>query len=332
MTPRLKPIDEQVIVVTGGSSGIGLATALAAAARGATLVLAARTAEGLAAAERQVEAVGGRVVTISADVGSRCDVQRIAGEALGRFGRIDTWVNNAGRSIFGALRSVDDADHRRLFETNFWGTVYGSLVAVDSLKDSGGALINLGSVASEVALPMQGMYSASKHAVRGFTDALRVEVQHAGFPISITLIKPAAINTPFVEHSKNVTDHEFHLPPPVYAPEEVAQAILHAATNPIREINVGGAGRILEVLREVWPTASDWTGRNYLIPQQVGQPRPRFSLRPSNQTGNVTGRHPGHVMKTSLYTRAVLHPLVTAGIVAAVGAVTAHLLNRTGRT
>jgi short-subunit dehydrogenase len=330
-TPDLRTVAAQVMVVTGGSSGIGLATALAAARRGATLVLAARKAAGLLDAQKQVESVGGNVLTVPTDVGCRSDVERLAAKAIERFGRIDTWINNAGRSIFGALKDVDDTDHRSLFETNFWGTVYGSLVAVKCLRDDGGALINLGSVASEVALPLQGMYSASKHAVRGFTDALRVEVQDAGWPISITLIKPAGINTPFVEHSLNVSGHEFQLPPPVYSADEVANAILHAAEYPVREINIGGGGRMLEVLRHVWPAASDWTARNYLIPQQVGEPRPQMSVEPSNRMGRVAGQYPGHVMKSSLYTRAMLHPLLTAGIALSLGVATAAVLNRSGR-
>ena len=125
--------------------------------------------------------------------------------------------------------SSSEANAWRLFEINFWGTVYGSLIAAEHLKRRGGALINVGSVASDLALPIQGMYSASKHAVRGFTDALRMELEEAGAPVSVTLIKPTSINTPLPQHARNDTDREPKLPPPVYEPEEVAMAILHAA-------------------------------------------------------------------------------------------------------
>jgi short-subunit dehydrogenase len=117
-------------------------------------------------------------VVVAADVADRDALEDVARLAVERFGRIDTWVNNAGVSIYGRLDEVSDEDNRRLFETNFWGTVYGSLVALPYLRRQGGALINVGSEVSDAVIPLQGMYSASKHAVKGFTDALRVEIEH----------------------------------------------------------------------------------------------------------------------------------------------------------
>ena len=113
---------------------------------------------------------------------------------------------------------VATEDLRRLFETNFWGVVYGSRIAVDNLRERGGALINLGSETSDAAVPLQGIYSASKHAVKGFTDAMRMEVEADKLPISITLIKPTAIHTPLPENAKNYLSYEPRLPPPLYAP------------------------------------------------------------------------------------------------------------------
>src|SRR5690606_6572309 len=128
---------------------------------------------------------------------------------IARFGRIDTWINNAGISIFGRLEEVTEEDSRRLFDTNFWGVVHGSLAALPYLRKNGGALINVGSEVSDAVVPYQGMYSASKHAVKGFTDALRVEVEEMDeAPISITLIQPSAVNTPFPMHAKNYMDKE----------------------------------------------------------------------------------------------------------------------------
>jgi len=326
---RLKPVEEQVIVITGGSSGIGLATGIEAARRGARVVLAARHEQPLLEARERLAAVGGEAITVIADVGRRADVQRIASTAIQHYGGFDTWVNNAGWSVFGALDCVDDADHRRLFETNFWGTVNGSLEALAHLGRTGGALINIGSVASEVALPLQGMYSASKHAVKGFTDALRIEAQDRGLAVSITLVKPSGIATPFVEHARNFTGREFQLPAPVYAPEEVANTILAAAERPIREITVGGGGRLLEVVRTLWPAASDWTARHYLIPQQLGDPPASVTRSGSPQNGaRVHGPHPGHVAQTSLYTRAKLHPGLTLAIATLAGVTGAILVNR----
>ena len=243
MSISLKPLQEQVIVITGASSGIGLATARAAAKKQAKLVLAARNQEALETIAQQIKNDGGQAVTVVADVGRREDVQKIADTALEHFGGFDTWVNNAGVSIYGRLAEVSDEDSHRLFDTNFWGVVYGSLVAAEHLRSRGGTIINLGSVLSDEAVPLQGMYSASKHAVKGFTDALRIELREDKAPVAITLIKPGSINTPYPQHAKNYTDRELTLPPPVYAPEEVANAILHAATHQKRDIYVGGSGK-----------------------------------------------------------------------------------------
>jgi NADP-dependent 3-hydroxy acid dehydrogenase YdfG len=156
MEPKLKALDEQVIVITGASSGIGLATAPTAAQAGAKLVLAARSGARLAEIADMINGEGGEAIHVVADVGREGDVHRIADAAIDRFGRIDTWVNDAGVAIYGRLDEVDDADSRRLFDTNFWGVVYGSLVAMPHLRRNGGALINLGSEVSDAREELHG--------------------------------------------------------------------------------------------------------------------------------------------------------------------------------
>ncbi|WP_263770403.1 SDR family NAD(P)-dependent oxidoreductase [Propionivibrio soli] len=184
MKTRLKPIAEQVVVITGASSGIGLTTARHAAALGARLVLVSRNAEALGALVQELRRNGHFATRVVADVARIDDVREIAEVARGAFGGIDTWVNNAGISVYGKLESIPLEDQRRLFDTNFWGVVHGSLVAASELRRRGGALINVGSEVSDVALPLQGMYSASKHAVKGFTepdvvaDAIIYAAQH----------------------------------------------------------------------------------------------------------------------------------------------------------
>jgi hypothetical protein len=162
MSAQLKPLAEQVIVITGASSGIGLATAQMAAKRGAKVVLAARSDHTLADIVRQIQAQGGAAFAVCADVTLREDLERIASQAVTTFGRIDTWVNNAGVAIYGKLEDVPEQDSRKLFDINFWGVVNGSLIALPYLKQSKGALVNLGSEVSEAVVPLQGMYSASK--------------------------------------------------------------------------------------------------------------------------------------------------------------------------
>jgi short-subunit dehydrogenase len=292
MALSLKPLDQQVIVITGASSGIGLATAELAAEQGARLVLAARSEEVLADIVAEINANGGEAIHVAADVCERQQVERIAQAALERFGRIDTWINDAGISIYGRLDQVSEADSRRLFETNFWGIVNGSLVALPHLRLHGGALINLGSEVSEAVIPLQGMYAASKHAVKGFTDALRVEIEELDkAPVSITLIQPTAVNTPYPQHAKNYMDQEPKLPTPQIDPYHVARAILHAATDATRDIKVGMMSKLNTTMENVLPALAQKMEAKQAHRQQYDEaPRnPDGALyRPSNG-GQVYG-------------------------------------------
>jgi short-subunit dehydrogenase len=327
MSLKLKPLREQVMVITGASSGIGLATAKAAAKNGAKVVLVARDEGALADIEREITEAGGEAMHVVADVSDRHQLERVAQATIDRFGGFDTWVNNAGTSIFGELEKVSDEDHRRLFDINFWGVVYGSLIAVKHLKErGGGSLINLGSVASDIGLPIQGMYGATKHAIKGFTDSLRIELENEGAPIAVTLIKPTSIDTPFPQHAKNYGAREPKLPAPVYPPSEVAHAILQAATRGHRDVFVGGAAPIWSALHSLLPSVSDWLSQGMAAQEFRDEParNPAGSLDRAGFGGRIRGEHPGYVHKTSLYTRAKLHPLMTASLVvagmAAVGA------------
>src|SRR4051812_19866333 len=151
MSLKLKPLNEQVIVITGASSGIGLATAESAAKQGAKVVLAARSGRTLDEIVSRITGAGGQAVSVEGDVADRAQVARVAQTAVERFGRIDTWVNDAGVAIYGRLDQVSEDDSRRLFDTNFWGVVNGSMAALPYLKRQGGALINVGSEVSEAA-------------------------------------------------------------------------------------------------------------------------------------------------------------------------------------
>ncbi len=318
MNIQLKKLADQVLVLTGATSGIGLVTARQAARRGARLVLAARSQEELRQLENEITSRGGQAVSVVADVGRQEEVQRIAATAQERFGGFDTWVNNAGVSLFGRLEEIDLADARRLFDTNFWGVVHGSLAALPELKKRGGALINLGSVVSDRAFPLQGMYSASKQAVKGFTDALRVELEEEGAPISVTLIKPTSIATPLPRHAKNYMAEEPTLPPPVYAPEIAAKAILHCAEHPEREVAVGGASKMMSVLSALAPRLMDFYQEIKSFQQQkTDQPargdRSRSLYRPSHDLAE-RGEFPRHIFETSAYTAARLNPLLTSAV------------------
>ena len=323
MAIRLKPIKDQVIVITGASSGIGLATALEAARRGARVVLASRDETDIKKAADQIVAEGGQATPVVADVGDQPSVEALAQQAIAAYGRIDTWVNNAGVSIYGRIEEVPLDDAQRLFETNYWGVVHGSLAALPHLKLQGGALINVGSELSETAIPLQGHYAASKHAVKGFTDTLRIELHEAGAPVAVTLIQPAAIDTPYPEHAMNYLGVEPKHVAPVYAPEIVADAILACAESPHRNLRVGGAAKMFTMIEKTVPSLGDRMKERVAFDGQKTDEAPRdddtlFAPRPGD--GRVRGNYPGRVMKRSFYTTAALNPVKTLlGAAALVG-------------
>lgn len=322
--PKLKKIEDQVIVITGASSGIGLSTARLAAERGARVVMAARNESALREAAGQINMNGGRATVVVADVANPDEVDRIAQTARTEFGGVDTWVNNAGVSIFGRLTEVPMEDKKKVFETNFWGVVNGCRTAVRELRNRGGAIINIGSIVSDRAIPLQGIYSASKHAVQGYTDALRMELEHDRVPISVTLVKPAAINTPYLENARNYMDQAPDFPPPVYAPEVVAEAILRCAEKRVREVTVGGGGRAMAVMGLVAPRATDLYMERAMFSQQqddTRSPDTRDSLWQSRSNAREHGPYDGHVMQSSGYTKAVLSDVWRAVPFLAAGAV-----------
>jgi short-subunit dehydrogenase len=237
----LKPIAHQIIVITGASSGMGLATARLASARGAKVLLAARDGAALERICSEIQKNGGFADFLAVDVGSEDAVKRLAETAIARFGGFDTWVNVAGVGLIGQLKDVSTDDHRRLFDTNYWGIVHGSLAAARHFRHVGtaGAIINVGSAASDIALPLSAAYSASKFAVKAFTNVLRIELMQEKLPVSICLIKPSAVDSKFTDHAKTLLGGATAMPPPRYAPSVVAKAILHAAQHRRREIAVG---------------------------------------------------------------------------------------------
>jgi NAD(P)-dependent dehydrogenase (short-subunit alcohol dehydrogenase family) len=329
-----------VIVITGASSGIGLATARMAAKRGARgIVLAARSDDALKQLESEINGTGrSQAVAVPCDVGHPDEVRRVVDVATERFGGFDTWINNAGVSVYGRLTEVTDEDHHRLFQTNFWGVVNGSKAAVEHLRSKGGALINVGSVLSERAVPIQGMYTASKHAVKGFTDALRMELEDEGAPVSVTLIKPAAINTPYTSHAKNYMEDFPNNPAPVYAPDLVAQTLLYAAEHPVRDLFVGGAAKLFQAGEKYMPRVTDKLMEKAVIPQfHSGKPRgERDALFQPSDDLRQEGDYEGHVRRTSTYTAAVTHPKTTAimvvGGLALLGAFAYSVLGNSERT
>ncbi|MCR0981942.1 SDR family oxidoreductase [Roseomonas populi] len=318
--PKLKPVSEQVIVITGASSGIGLATARMAAERGAALVLVARNEEALNALAEEIRAKGGRAEPVVADVADMAQVEAISARAIEAFGGFDTWCNNAGVAIYGELEDVPLEDQRRLFDTNYWGVVHGTLVAARHLKGKGGAIINTGSVLSERAMTLQGPYSAAKFAVKGVTEAFRTEFEAEGYPISVTLIKPGPIDTPYMEHARNhLGSPGLRNPPPAYHPRVVARAILHACETRTRDLYVGGGGFMMAMMGVHFPRLTDLIFEKIARPTQETEETGRMERRDNlyepkedlAETSSLSGPPP---RKTSFLLEAQMNPLGPAGL------------------
>lgn len=318
-----KPLSQQVIVLTGATSGHGLATARVAAERGAALMLAARNEEALRTLAEEINRRGGRAAYHVTDVGRREEVEALAAAAIETFGGFDTWINDAGTTIYGTLEQVPIEDQRRLFETNYWGVVYGSLAAARHLRRRGGAIINMASILSDRAVPLQGAYCASKHAVKAFSDSLRMELMHDRAPVQVTLIKPAGIDTPLEFHARNYMEGNPNVPPPPYSSHVVARAVLHACQHKMRQISPGGIGLLQIRASNMFPGLTDRVMARVMYRLQQS-----FTPRPPRGPDNLYG--PGQdlsensgfgtmVLPVSPLTEARLHPLLTLAALSLLG-------------
>jgi short-subunit dehydrogenase len=325
MAVRQKPVEGQVVVITGASSGIGLATAHLFAERGAKgLVLVARNEDALRKIADELSHGATRAIAVPADVSKREDLERVARTAIETFGGFDTWVNDAAVALYGNLTDIPLEDQRQLFDVNYWGVVNGSMIAADHLRQRGGTIINVGSVLSERAMILQTQYSASKHAVKAFTEGLRMELTNQGAPVSVTLIKPSSIDTPYVEHARNYLDRNNAVPPPAYDPHLVAKAIVFAAGHHRREITIGFGGWVIGAMGKVAPNlvdkAMEWTGYGSQTTDHPERPGMRDNLYRSREDGDMYSSLPGEPRKTSLLLEAQIHPFVTAAVLATVAA------------
>lgn len=332
MRMQLKPIAEQVVAVVGASSGIGRETAIRFAKKGAKVAVAARTQSGLNSLVEEIESLGGEAVAIPADVAVCEQVQAIADKTVERFGRLDTWVHAAATSVFAPFEQVTPTEFKRVIEVNLLGQVYGAMAALPHLRREGrGALIHISSVEARRSLPLQSAYSASKHGIEGFLDSLRVELQHEGVPISVTNVMPATINTPFYNKGMTKLGVQPTGVPPYYQPNIVAEAIVHVAEHPTRDIIVGDVGRALDLLQKLSPTLVDTLlqlvavdGQHTKIPKQESDPNNLYE--PIEGYSQSTGDY-GNLTIPSFLEQLDFYPAVKWGAIAGVGALALLALN-----
>ena len=254
---RLKPVNQQVVVVMGASSGIGRATALCFAAKGAQVVVAARSPKGLDTLVAEIRRRGGTAVAVVAEVSDAEQVKHVAHRAIQEFGRIDTWAHVSGVGLWAAFEDTRSKELERLLDVNLVGPMHGAHAALPHLRREGGALIVVSSVAAKIPLPLASVYSASKHGVAAFVDTLRIELRREGAPVSVTQILPAGINTPLFQGALTRLGVEPRPAAPVYEPELVAQAIVYAAEHPVRDLVIGGSGALILLAQRLSPRLVD---------------------------------------------------------------------------
>lgn len=336
--PILKPLAQQAIVITGATSGIGLSTARRAAKAGACVFLIARSENDLRALVEELQAEGARVAYAVADVADYEALAEASEKCRRLFGGFDTWVNNAGISIYGPIRDTTLEDQHRLFETNYWGVVNGTLVAAEHLRGrpDGGTIVNVGSVLGDAPVPVQGVYSASKHAVKGFTNAFRMELIREGAPVAISLVKPAAVDTPYPKHARNLTGYAVQNPQPVYATGVVADTVLWCATHPIREITVGGGGRVIASFYALLPGLAEPLFARF-APVAMRDRSSAYQpyddgLYEASEDGLDEEVHYPMVRQFSALAEVRKHPGITAGSVALVAVAALATLLLTQRT
>lgn len=309
---QLRPVAEQVVVVMGASSGIGRATALRFADQGARVVVAARGEPGLRSLVAEIESGGGAATAVVADVTDPAQVCAVADRAVETFGRLDTWVHVAGVLLVAGFDDTTTDEFARVVQVNLLGQVHGAKAALPHLRRQGGAFIAMSSMGAKRSIPLQTAYCSSKHGIDGFLEALRMELQHDGVPVSVTQVMPGTVNTPLFDNARTKIGTKPVAPPPAYPAGVVADAIVHAAHHPVRDLVIGGSAKALITAEALAPRVVDALLRRFGYElHDTGQPKPAGAPdnldAPLTQNATVDGTIDGVTLRSSAYTRWELH-------------------------
>jgi short-subunit dehydrogenase len=321
-----RPFPDQVVVVTGASSGVGRETALLLAERGATVVLAARNEEALRTLEAEVTRLGGTALPRRTDVAEWAQVEGLARETVERFGRIDTWVNCAATAVYGEVHQLSAEEITRAIQVILFGQIHGMKAALDQMRTQGqGGIVNVASALAVQAVPLQAPYVAAKHGILGFAESLRTELEHEGSPITVSTLLPSSINTPLFEHARSKLGVLPQPVPPIYRPRVVAEAVVHAIERPQSRMVVGGGGKVLELVHRFAPRqAATLLLRYGKVVEKQRTDRPDNGtdnlFTASTGPGAVEGSFGQRAKSTSLYTTALeQHPGRIRALLAAGG-------------
>jgi NAD(P)-dependent dehydrogenase (short-subunit alcohol dehydrogenase family) len=333
MSARKKPLGEQVVVVTGASSGLGRAIARAAGERGAKVVVTARNAEALDGAVREIEAFGSEALAVPADVAVQDEVGQVVEQAIDRFGRIDTYVANAILTVMSEAEKLQPDELRRVLDVNFLGTVYGFWASLPHLKESRGTFLHVSSALAYRGIPLQAAYCASKAAGRTFLESARVELRKHRVPVDVSVVLPGAINTPQFDRSRQRIGRQPRPVPPIYQPEPFAQAVLHCCEHPVRELPLGWGAQKLLWGQKLSPRAGDvmlrrmgWKSQHTGVRKPVDAPDNLYETLPGDP-----GAHGGfddQARESTLWTSLRLRRWLVGGAAAAAGAAVARELVR----
>lgn len=294
---RVQNLRGKVVVITGASAGVGRAAALAFARAGACLALMAREARALEETRQEIADAGGCAHAFPVDVSNARALRRAAEKAEATLGPPDIWINNAMATVFSKVEDLTAEEVEAVTATTYLGYVYGTMEALRSMRRRGrGQIIQVGSALAYRGIPLQAAYCGAKHAIRGFTDALRSELMADNCKVRLTAVHLPAINTPQFDWARS---HRRRLPrpvAPVYDPEVAASAILMAAMRPVREYWLGSRTPLLILANAVFPGLVD---RQLAASAVTGQDRPRRRA-PGRQDNLRTPVQGGHGVTGSL--------------------------------